>query len=85
MCAAVDKIEEKRKPEDFVGYRKRFEYQPIISRCIVRAAIRWFESNRGRQKSRMRKRSGFYFFTVHFSLFTKFCIRDFWKVIGNSE
>ena len=23
MCAAVDKIKEKRKPEDFVGYRKR--------------------------------------------------------------
>ena len=22
-CAAVDKIEEKRKPEDFIGYRKR--------------------------------------------------------------
>ena len=23
MCAAVDKIEEKRKPGDFIGYRKR--------------------------------------------------------------
>ena len=23
LCAAVDKIEEKRKPEDFVGYRNR--------------------------------------------------------------
>ena len=22
-CAAVDKIEEKRKPEDFIGHRKR--------------------------------------------------------------
>ena len=23
LCAAVDKIEEKRKPEDFIGHRKR--------------------------------------------------------------
>ena len=23
VCAAVDKIEEKRKPEDFIGHRKR--------------------------------------------------------------
>jgi len=24
LCAAVGKIEEKRKPEDFAGHRKRF-------------------------------------------------------------
>ena len=33
----------------------------------------------------MRQRSGFYFFTIHYSLFTKLRIRDFWKVKGNSE
>ena len=27
-CAAVDKIEEKRKPEDFIGHRKREEDAP---------------------------------------------------------
>jgi len=37
LCAAVDKIEEMRKPEDFVGHRKRSKYQPIILSCIVRA------------------------------------------------
>jgi len=37
LCAAVDKIEEMRKQEDFVGHRKRSKYQPIILRCIVRA------------------------------------------------
>ena len=37
MCAAVDKIEEMRKPEDFVGHRKRSKYQPIILSSIVRA------------------------------------------------
>ena len=31
------------------------------------------------QKSRMRKRSGFYFFTLHFSLFTKFAFGIFGK------
>ena len=50
MCAAVDEIEEKRKPEDFVGHRKRSEYKPIILRCIVRVT-HMFESNRGRQKN----------------------------------
>ena len=40
---------------------------------------RWFESNLGSQKSRMRKRSGFYFFTIRFSLFTKLSFGIFGK------
>ena len=38
---------------------------------VCKTLIPQFKSGRYLQKSRMRMRSGFYFFTIHYSLFTK--------------
>ena len=64
MCAAVDKIEEMRKPEDFVGHRKLSQDQLIEPLCIVRAESR-FESNKGSQKKLLEKISRSFFNEIH--------------------
>ena len=62
VCAAVDKIEEKRKPDDFVGHRKRSWHKPIQLSSIVRAITTGSSPTRGAKKEKTSRKTCLFFF-----------------------